>query len=83
MLVAEWVASGLEILETDEPGGELNLAWTAQACDAGSEQGHSGGMDRVCGVTEEADGAGSEVQVARAADVEDVHEEVKVVAFAF
>ena len=70
-------------LEADETCGELNSARAPQARDAGGEERLSGGEDGVRRVSEVAYAVGVEAEVFCPDDVEDVHEEIEMVALAF
>src|ERR1700734_103378 len=70
-------------LESYETGRELNFAWAAEVSHVGCKQGFARGEDRGSGEAEETNALCAEVAVFGSNHVEDVHEEVEVVADAF
>ena len=70
----------MAVLEGYEAGRELNLARPAKMSHVGSEQGLSRREDGCAWQAEEADAFGAEVAVSGSGYVEDVHEEVEVMA---
>jgi len=77
------VCASAQELEADQTCGELNSARAPQARDAGGEERLSGGEDGVRRVSEVAYAVGVEAEVFCPDDVEDVHEEIEMVALAF
>jgi hypothetical protein len=70
-------------LETDETRGELDGARTAQVRHSWGEERLSCGKDWVRRVPEVTEAVGVEAKIFCSDDVEDIHEEIEVMAFAF